>query len=127
MELTAENVTRTFRDCLFKEGEDTSDALKLAGIVNFFGLHPARVASHTDDIVSMLEELPDQFRQSKGGGWTFLNACNDRHGNQWTGLHSVMEQLFVLGLAIKRVEACMPRDLWDALPGGVPYYVLKGL
>lgn len=29
-----------------------------------------------------------------------------------------------LGLATKRVQYCLPRDLWEALPGNVPYFVV---
>lgn len=62
--------------------------------------------------------------KSSGGGWTFLNACHDRHGNLWTGFHRRMEELFMLGLAIGKVHCLFPRDLWDALPGGMPFYMV---
>jgi hypothetical protein len=73
----------------------------------------------------MLAELPDMFKESGGGGWSFLNACDDRHGNQWTGLHQRMEQLFQLGIGIDKVECQLPREVWPALPGGMPYYIVK--
>ena len=73
----------------------------------------------------MLSELPDEFRVSGGGGWSFLQACNDRHGTQWTGFHQAMEELFMLGMAAGLVTELLPRDLWDALPGGMPYYAVK--
>lgn len=73
----------------------------------------------------MLDKLPEQFHEATGGGWSFLNACNDRHGNQWTGLHQRMEQLFQLGIALGRVSYCLPREFWSAMPGGVPYIVVK--
>jgi hypothetical protein len=76
------------------------------------------------EIRAMLAELPDQYRKSGGGGWSFLNACDDRHGTQWTGFHRTMEHLFMLGLAIGAVTLLMPRELWDALPGGMPYYMV---
>jgi hypothetical protein len=125
--LTSAKVMNLFSDCLFKPGEDTSKAVKVEGVIHTFGLHPERVARYKEEIIKMLSQLPDPFRQSAGGGWSFLNACNDRHGNQWIGLHQTMEQLFVLGIAIGRVESCMPRDMWDILPGGMPYYVIKGM
>jgi len=56
---------------------------------------------------------------------SFLNACQDRNGNQWTDLHQRMEQLFVLGQAAGFVSCLLPRDMWAALPGGMPYYVVS--
>jgi len=36
-----------------------------------------------------------------------------------------MEKLFLLGLAIEKVKCLMPREVWPALPGGMPYYVIN--
>jgi hypothetical protein len=123
--LNAERVEQVFLDCLFKEGEDTTNHVKAEGIVRNVGFHPERLTSHKEEISAMLDELGDEFKKSGGGGMSFLNACNDRHGNQWTGLHLRMEQLFQLGVGIGKVECLMPRAMWSALPGGMPYYVVN--
>jgi len=81
--------------------------------------------SHREEIVAMLGELPTAFKRSAGGGHSFLEACNDKYGNQWTGFHTNMEQLFQLGIAIGMVECQVPPELWPALPGGKPYYVVN--
>ena len=125
MKLTSSNVEATFMDCLFNDGEDTEGYIKVEGMITNVGFHPIRLEGHKQDIIDMLSELPDQFKQSGGGGWSFLNACNDNQGNQWTDLHRTMEQLFLLGLAIDKVVCQMPRELWSVLPGGVPYYMVK--
>jgi len=122
--LNPEFVQAIFNDCLFKPGEDTSNHVKAEGISCNIGFHPARLESHKDEIVAMLDELPDDFKESGGGGMSFLNACNDKHGNQWTGFHQRMEQLFQLGIGIGKVKLLMPREMWSALPGGMPYYVV---
>ena len=129
MKLTVEKVNEIFMDCMFDEeesGEDGTpdDFIKIEGVVNTFGLHPGRVESHRDEIIDLLIELPNEFRKDGGGGWSFLNACNDRHGNQWTDFHLDMEQLFILGMAIKKAEFQLPRALWGAFPGGMPYLVV---
>ena len=72
----------------------------------------------------MLAELPNQFQADKGGGWSFLSACDDRNGHQWTDYHQRMEQLFQLGLALGLVRCPVPRDAWSMLPGSMPYYVV---
>jgi hypothetical protein len=123
--LDPQRVEAIFMDCLFKEGEDTSKHVKAEGIVSIVGFHPERLEGHTTEIVALLDELPNEFKKSGGGGWSFLNACNDKHGNQWTGMHLRMEQLFQLGIGIGRVKSLMPREMWSALPGGMPYYVIE--
>ena len=124
--LSAGHVNTVFMDCLFRDGEDTSQHVKAEGIVRNVGFHPERLESHRAEIVAMLDELPEQFHEKSGGGWSFLNACNDKHGNQWTSLHQTMEQLFQLGIGIGKVKSLMPREMWGGLPGGMPYYVVTG-
>lgn len=123
--LTAANVEATFMDCLFKDGEDTRNHIIAEGLVNTVGLNPDRIEQHRQKIHDMLSELPDPFKQSHGGGWSFLNACYDKYDNQWTGLHLTMEQLVQLGIAIGEVEFLMDRELWGVFPGGMPYFVVK--
>lgn len=122
--LTQNRVEEIFRDCLFQEGEDASNHVRAEGIQMVVGFHPARLDGHKAEIQAMLGELPDDFKESGGGGASFLIACMDRHGEQWTGLHQRMEQLFQLGLAIGKVKCLMSRALWPLLPGGMPYYLV---
>jgi len=122
--LDSERVNTIFADCLFKEGEDTSEHVFAEGIVGVVEFHPERLESHRAEIEAMLDELPDQFKESGGGGWSFLNACNDKHGKQWTGLHQRMGQLFQLGIGIGKARSLLPREAWGVLPGKMPYYAI---
>jgi hypothetical protein len=129
MDLTAENVRTVFDDCLFKDeevvnGKPVIEPIKAEGIMATFGFHPARLESHKQEVKEMLSQLPDPFMKSKGGGWTFLNACMTKNGTQW-GEHNTMEQLFVLGIALKICSFALPRKMWDILPGGMPYIVVE--
>jgi hypothetical protein len=124
--LDPDQVNTIFMDCLFREGEDTSKHIKAEGVVRNVGFHSERLESHKAEITAMLDELPDEFKESGGGGMSFLNAYNDKHGNQWTGLHQRMEQLFQLGIGVGKVKCLMPREMWSVLPGGMPYYVVTG-
>lgn len=120
--LSSERVETIFKDCLFRDGEDTSEHIVAEGIIRNVGFHPGRIKEHHQEIHDLLAELPDTFRDS---GWSFLNACMDKHGNQWADLHRTMEQLVQLGIAIEEVEYCVPRDAWSLLPGGMPYFKVK--
>ena len=94
-----------FGDCFLTEkeidenGKPLIEIIEVKGIVNNFGFHPDRVKKHENEIIGFLNELPGGFKSSEGGGCSFLNACIDKHGNQW-GEHRNMEQLFALGIAI---------------------------
>lgn len=123
--LTPTNVTRVFAHCLFaNEGEEITDAVTADGILTKVEFHPGRLAEHRDEIRALLDELPGDFHVNGGGGMSFLNACMNCYGEQWTGEHRVMEMLFLLGMATGAVTCLMPRSLWEALPGGMPYYLV---
>lgn len=123
--LTPYRVESVFHACLYMEGEDSSNHVLAEGIVHNVGFNPDRIEIHRKDIHDMLAELPNEFKANGGGGWSFLQACIDKDGRQWTGMHRAMEQLFQLGMAIGEVEYLLPRDMWSALPGGMPYLVVK--
>ena len=125
MELTSKAVHEIIMDCLFDETEDRSNAIIVKGIVSGFGFNPVKLEKHKEEILALLDELPNDYKEGSGGGMTFLNACYDKHGNQWTGEHRTMEELFCLGIAVGAVTECLPRDMWEALPGGMPYYAIK--
>ena len=95
------------------------------GILTNYGLSKSALERNKEAITQMLSDLPPPFRQETGGGWSFLNACNTRSGEQWTGLHVVMDRLFVLGMGIGMVQCCLPREFWSFLAGGMPYYMVK--
>ncbi|MDE2188262.1 MAG: hypothetical protein KGJ35_00830 [Patescibacteria group bacterium] len=124
IKLDSARVNEIFMDCMFKDDEDKSKFVRADGIVCNVGFHPGRLESHKNEIIAMLDELPDDFKEPGGGGMSFLNACNDKHGNQWTGMHRDMEQLFQLGIGIRKVKCLLPREMWGSLPGGMPYYVI---
>lgn len=128
MKLTATEVDRIFKDSLFRDeelvdGKPPVEPIIAEGIVSKFGFHPERLEGHRAEVVELLAQLPDGFNEETGGGWSFLMAAEDREGNQW-GEHTNMEQLFTLGMGLGRVKCQLPRDMWSALPGGMPYYVI---
>lgn len=110
-------------DCLFKPGEDTTNHIRCEGIINTIGFHPERIQQHAEDIYDMLKQLPSEFMKTGGGGHSFLAACVDKNQQQW-GEHQNMEELMLLGLAIKKVQYCLPREMWSVLPGSMPYFVV---
>jgi hypothetical protein len=124
MELTADNVRKIINECLFKEGEDTSNAQLAQGVVMNMGFHPDRIKATKSSIIELLHQLPDSFMKGKGGGHSFLNACVRKDGIQW-GEHRDIDCLVCLGIAAGVASWCLSRDLWQAMPGGMPYFVVN--
>jgi len=128
-------VEHAFRDCLYKDVEITTlskggvpeGAVIVEGIRGKYGFHPDRLEQQRTEVSTWLHALPREFHETGGGGWSFLNACNQANGVQWTGLHQRMEELFCLAIGLGLAECQLPREVWSALPGGVPYYVVKEL
>jgi hypothetical protein len=125
MKLDAEIVNRIFLDCLLRDDEMEGDKpregvpVKLVeGITMNVGMHEERLKAHAEEIAALVAELPAEFQE----GWSFLNMCNDRHGNLWTGMHQTMQELVLLAVGVGKMKLCAPRALWPMLPGGVPYY-----
>ncbi len=115
-------------DCLFNNDELNGDtppkgAVLTEGVVKKFGWHPERLESHRSEIAGVLAELPIEFHKGTGGGWSFLNAPTDKNGRQW-GEQADAEMLLCLGMGLGYVTCQLPREMWPALPGGVPYYVI---
>lgn len=119
-----------FLDCLYREEEipnpevASESAVLVEGITGRFGLHPERLESHRDGVRANIAALPDPFFRDSGGGWSFLNLCMNKDGQQW-GEHGTMQELVVLAIGLGLASYEMPREMWSVLPGGVPYVVFK--
>jgi len=130
-ELTSENVHGSFFACLWTDAEikrlgreKITETSKIApGILTAVGFNGERLKEHEQDIIEMLQQLPDEFEFD--GGWAFVHACMRQDGAQWTGSHATVEQLMLLGIGIGKVEICSPRDTWHLFPGGLPYFVVN--
>lgn len=133
MLLTSQNVNETFVKCLFTEdevkdlnpGETPQDAILIEGLCQKIGFNGKRIEENKKNISAMLMQLPKQFREKEGGGWSFLNACKTKDGEEWTGMHQHMEELLLLGIAAGYAKIMSPRETWKIFPGGVPYFMIK--
>lgn len=130
MEITSAEVQSVITECLYSADElEAADkdekgvpagAIVVDGIVTLWAFHPGRVADNKEKIGTMLLEMRDEFHVAKGGGWSFLNLCEDRHGNHW-GEHRTMGQLCALAIASGQGKWTIPREMWATMPGGLPY------
>jgi hypothetical protein len=125
-------VERVLRDSLFKSeevgenGEPPKGAVVAEGITRTFVFHPLRLESHRAFVKDCLRLLPTPFLEGHGDGWSFLNACQQEDGTLWTGEHARVEELLCLGIGLGLVKCLVPKDLWSAFPGKMPYYrILK--
>lgn len=127
MELTAANVEAIIVDCLYKDSELDRDGkpkiepVVVECIINSYAFHPGRLQEHKREVASMLLQLPKEFFLAGGGGWSFLQMCVRADGVQWTGLHRTQEMLCALAIGLGFASWLVPRNMWEALPGGMPY------
>ncbi len=78
--LTAKNVENIFINCCSSGFNNDSIAGK--GVLSRYFFNRKKINAAKNIIVSFLKQLPDEFQQSKGGGWSFLNAYVDKNNNQ---------------------------------------------
>ena len=117
----AQLVEETFAKCLFKEGEDSTGMIAVEGVVHKYGFHPERLQEQKETVQALVAELPVQFKE----GWTFLNLCMTKDGGQWTDFQLRLEQLMVMAIGLDIMAYLMPKEMWQVLPGGVPYVIVK--
>jgi len=124
---TVERVQDILRDCLYSE-EELNDSLLpesaviVEGVSRSLGFHPERLVRNRGEIQTLIQEIvTDKFLKSDGGGFSFLNLCEDRSGELWTSQHSTVDDFVCLSIGCGMAGFCLPRNLWGAFPGGLPY------
>lgn len=128
MKISAAIVEQMLKDSLYRseeipaDGKPPADAVVVEGLVRNFGFHPVRLRAKRAALVELIREIHPNFlsvSEGGGGGWTFLNLPFDRDNGQW-GEQINAESLLVrcVGNGLARM---WPREMWDVLPGGVPY------
>ena len=131
--LCVENVDRIFSDCLFRTHDEYDEYIKNNGVVIKVPsiqnpkvtvcFHPERLESHKQEIKSIILHLPYELHLESG--ISFLDLCEDRDGNLWTGFHTEVEKLALLGMAIKTLVPLIPIQESHILPGGMPYFSVE--
>ena len=128
MSIDPQKLSVLFMDCLFTEDEiedglpkNPDSMVEVQGVSNQFGLNKYRLDGYKLEVKEMLDQLPEEFKE----GWSFLNMCNDNDNNQWTGMHSKMEQLMIMGIGLEFVKYCMPKEMWSTFPCGMPYIIVN--
>ena len=115
-------IQKIIKYCLYNDDEVVNreipeGAIIAKGIRMHIAFHPDRLNECEDKIEELINDLPETFNE----GWSFLNMCLDRNNNEWTSSHRTMDELLILGLASGKLEYCCEREMWNVLPGGMPY------
>ncbi len=124
----AEIVNSIFRDCLYRDdeivnGEPVVPPIDAQLLTMRVGFHPQRLEQHRGRVIALAREVfQDPFLTSHvdGGGYSFLQIVVDREGNHWCE-HRTAQELMGLCLGLGLATYPIPRDMWPALPGEVPY------
>jgi len=125
-----QKVDQAMLDCLYRQEElddptkPPEGAVLAEGIQGKFGFHPERLEAKRAQVQAWLAEMPEEFHEGSGDGWSFLNMCTTRDGVQWTGEHRRLEQLVVMAIGLGLAKYTLERAFWPGLPGGMPYIVI---
>lgn len=127
--LRADDVHDAFIYCLVKreeapDGQPSEDAVLLEGISLNVELHKARLEEQREKVLGWIDDIPEGFLREKGGGWTFLNLTMTKQGDQWCE-QPTAQALMLMAMGLGYAQYQLPRDIWRALPGGVPYVVFS--
>ncbi len=116
------SVHNLFVSCLTDDKDETAVIAEMLACKVY--MSKDKVEAAREQITKDLLNLHPNFIRATGGGWTFINACLDRNGDLWTNCHRDMDELVTMGVMIGKVIMLFPRNHWDSLPGGVPYFVV---
>jgi hypothetical protein len=136
--IDAEAISAIIKDSLYTSEELISlvgtaevpppGALFGEAVMRKFSFHPDRLEKHRDEVVAIIEQLNTNFLaedQGGTGGWSFLNLAFDKDGIQW-GEHVNCDELIAVASALGLAVFPLPqREIWKALPGGMPYVTFR--
>lgn len=127
--LSHDNIEKIFADCFFKQEElpenPTKDnmpegAITVEGTRGTLVFHGERTESHREEVKELLSQLDDNFMKEKGGGWSFLQMPFNKNGEQY-GEQMTADMLYCVAAALGYAKFALPREMWLALPGSMPY------
>lgn len=86
MKLNPMTVESIFKDCLFADSEivdgtPIGEYTKVEGISMKVGFHTGRLNSHKQEIIELLDELPDAFKEEVGGAGLFFKPVMTKTEN----------------------------------------------
>lgn len=125
----AQTVHDAFISCLFNDDEVPADGSlpEAAVVVETFrgkvGLHRDRLASKREEIAAIVRRLEPSFRrvgEGAGHGMSFMRLPFFADGEHWAE-HPTCDELLGLAFGLGMGGFLMPRKMWGALPGGMPY------
>jgi hypothetical protein len=132
--ISAKKIEEALKDSLYRSEEvDTSGRcisegfpvpVIVEGLTSTFYLNSERLNKNKDQVVKWLSEFEDGFMKGTGGGQSFLTFCQTKDGSQWGG-HKDCQNLLVLAIGLDLMGYCAPKEVWKALPGGMPYVFIN--
>jgi hypothetical protein len=126
MKLTIQNVGLLASECRAPQDMPESQVIEVVGARYRGRFNPVKLREHQATIAEVVGQLPRQFHQDGGGGYSMLMACMRQDGEQWCDTQTAPDILACLAIAAGTAQWALPRELfeWSRLPGGMPYLVV---
>jgi len=117
----AAHVDAMVKHSLFSQGEEERDRVIVDGFVQTFAFHRDRLEANRSAIKILIRDVVDDtFLLGGGGGNTAIYLTVDRTGQNWAD-QATAEAFFCLAAGLGLATYSVPRELWVAMPGGMPY------
>ena len=116
--LSAERVSEIYKGCLFRSDDTASEKVYVEGVYKEVVFGSGRLAGREGKIELMLKDLYSAFLRPHGA--SFLMSCIDHRGKIWTDDLWSQEQLYVLGVAIGKVQVVGQSKERHRLTFGIP-------
>jgi len=100
---------------------DVPDSILIHGTLDVFSIDPSKV--DRTQVIDWLNQLDDAFMDNAGGGMSLMNMVETKDHELW-GEQYHADQLYVLAAALGLAAYSLPRPVWPALPGGMPYITI---
>ena len=108
-------------------GDDGIGEVEVRGIDGIRRFHSDYLEENRKNIGDLLGrmQVPGRWLSKVyGKDFNFLEVAKQSPPYLYWELVVSMKMGYMLGLAIGRVREVAPREFWDTLPGGMPYYVV---
>ena len=94
------------------------------GTLQNFAFNRSALEGFRSEIISMLNQLPDSFMDDGGMGISLMQMVATKDDELW-GEQYTADELFVLAKGLGLAKFTLPREMWQILPGAMPYITVS--
>jgi len=115
-------VKRAFRGCLFEEGDDFSDCIRLPSVTcGRVGISSKRLEQQKKIVTAIMAKLPVELEKEI----PFMQLCTTKDGDVWAEDIMVCEQLVIMAVGLNLMSFPSSTEISLSQPGVAPYLFIN--